>query len=307
MADALSAIVGFGTGIMNNQVSQYNAKKDFERQKELMRLSHQYSLQDFAIQNSYNSPKAQMQRLKDAGLNPDMVYGSGSIGTSDASVPQRGTPGSSMAETIPFSNPVLDAVQAAQGMAMAKKTKSETLEQDIRNRYVEREVISSLRLQGSEIAKNDKSVALMTQQIQESQAEIDALQKRVDNESFDRALSAFSTVGQLERWKHQNDLDDEQKSWLGTHAMAALIGARGAAAQANAIAKAFELFRNPKVLRSVIDQYIEEGKKVVDDLTEPAKEAGDWFLERLRALGRWIDSSDPLFGLGKSKQSGGVR
>lgn len=39
--------------------------------------------------NEYNSPAAQMQRLKDAGLNPNLVYGSGSVAgnTSQASQP----------------------------------------------------------------------------------------------------------------------------------------------------------------------------------------------------------------------------
>lgn len=32
----------------------------------------------WAMQNEYNSPQSQMQRLRDAGLNPNMVYGSGS-------------------------------------------------------------------------------------------------------------------------------------------------------------------------------------------------------------------------------------
>lgn len=43
---------------------------------------HQYSLNRQAIQdmNEYNSPRAQMQRLKDAGLNPHLIYGSSPSG-----------------------------------------------------------------------------------------------------------------------------------------------------------------------------------------------------------------------------------
>lgn len=32
------------------------------------------------MQNAYNTPKAQMQRLKDAGLNPALMYGKGNVG-----------------------------------------------------------------------------------------------------------------------------------------------------------------------------------------------------------------------------------
>lgn len=35
------------------------------------------SLADFNMQNEYNSPEGQMRRLQEAGLNPNLVYGSG--------------------------------------------------------------------------------------------------------------------------------------------------------------------------------------------------------------------------------------
>ena len=34
--------------------------------------------------NSYNSPAAQMQRLKEAGLNPDLMYSRGDVGNATA-------------------------------------------------------------------------------------------------------------------------------------------------------------------------------------------------------------------------------
>lgn len=37
------------------------------------------ALHDWHMQNAYNSPEQQMQRLKAAGLNPHLVYGSGSV------------------------------------------------------------------------------------------------------------------------------------------------------------------------------------------------------------------------------------
>lgn len=38
------------------------------------------ALADWAMQNEYNSPKAQMERFKAAGLNPNLIYGQGSEG-----------------------------------------------------------------------------------------------------------------------------------------------------------------------------------------------------------------------------------
>ena len=40
------------------------------------------------LQNAYNSPTAQMSRLRQAGLNPNLVYGNGVTGNSAGSAPQ---------------------------------------------------------------------------------------------------------------------------------------------------------------------------------------------------------------------------
>lgn len=42
------------------------------------------SLSDWTMQNEYNSPTSQMARLREAGLNPNLVYGKGADNTSTA-------------------------------------------------------------------------------------------------------------------------------------------------------------------------------------------------------------------------------
>lgn len=44
------------------------------------------ALADFHMQNEYNHPSSVMARLRDAGLNPNLVYGSGTASTQSASV-----------------------------------------------------------------------------------------------------------------------------------------------------------------------------------------------------------------------------
>ena len=48
-------------------LGQWNREKDF-------------NLEMWHLQNAYNSPQAQMQRFKEAGLNPHLIYGKGSPG-----------------------------------------------------------------------------------------------------------------------------------------------------------------------------------------------------------------------------------
>lgn len=45
------------------------------------RQNRKYALEDWNRQNAYNHPKQQMQRLQEAGLNPNLVYGGGATTT----------------------------------------------------------------------------------------------------------------------------------------------------------------------------------------------------------------------------------
>lgn len=57
----------YAQGRMNRKTRKWN-----EKMHDILR---QESLSDWAMQNEYNSPTAQMQRFRDAGLNPNLIYG----------------------------------------------------------------------------------------------------------------------------------------------------------------------------------------------------------------------------------------
>lgn len=80
---ALDAITGIAGNAATNQANMEVAKYSYDRQQEMWRQS-----------NVYNSPKEQMKRLNEAGLNPNLVYGSGSVAgnTTPASTPQFNAP-----------------------------------------------------------------------------------------------------------------------------------------------------------------------------------------------------------------------
>lgn len=47
------------------------------KSKRLMKIQNRLNLENWHLQNEYNLPINQMQRLKEAGLNPNLIYGSG--------------------------------------------------------------------------------------------------------------------------------------------------------------------------------------------------------------------------------------
>lgn len=61
-----------------NYAAQSNLNRKTQRWNEMMYGRQRAdALADWSMQNAYNTPAAQMQRLKEAGLNPNLVYGNG--------------------------------------------------------------------------------------------------------------------------------------------------------------------------------------------------------------------------------------
>lgn len=77
---AVGGLFNLGTTALQNK---YN--------KEQAATQNQYNIDMWNRQNEYNSPSAQMQRLTEAGLNPNLAYGSVSTGNASAA-PQQVAP-----------------------------------------------------------------------------------------------------------------------------------------------------------------------------------------------------------------------
>lgn len=78
-----------GTGIMSGLGSWLSNVGlnyvDFQQSKELAQQQNQFNYNMWNLQNEYNSPAAQMERLKAANLNPNLMYGNGNVVTGNAS------------------------------------------------------------------------------------------------------------------------------------------------------------------------------------------------------------------------------
>lgn len=62
---------------INAAVTGFQNRRERKYAEKMMNKQRQWALEDYHMQNSYNSPAAQMQRLKDAKLSPNLVYGNG--------------------------------------------------------------------------------------------------------------------------------------------------------------------------------------------------------------------------------------
>lgn len=77
-----SAIAGLGQGVFNTLSSAHQNEKNRQFALQQQRFQNQFNLDMWNRQNAYNSPASQVQRLMQAGLNPNLAYGQ--LGSGDA-------------------------------------------------------------------------------------------------------------------------------------------------------------------------------------------------------------------------------
>lgn len=90
---AISAVTDLAGSLYNTnkqvKADRYNADLQYKASqaeiawaREQQRIANQFNLDMWQRENEYNSPKNQMQRFKDAGLNPALMYSQGTPGNS---------------------------------------------------------------------------------------------------------------------------------------------------------------------------------------------------------------------------------
>ena len=269
----IGAVGGIASGLINNGYSQANAAQAFQNQKELMRIQNQYSRENWALENAYNTPKAQMDRLRAAGLNPNLVYGNGASGLQSGSISSPAAPSAPMASTVPFENPISSAVEAAQGIAAAKKVKSETVARDIENQYLEKRLQNDLNQQletlgltqdqRNEIQARIPNISKQGALLEE---EANALRTRVGYEEIDRYIASANAVTQ--RMATQNKIDDDTATRT-----ARIFSLMAKGRMDDAQAYLVGLFKNPKKFKQFVTDWKDMLVEVWNDVASSGKDS----------------------------------
>lgn len=136
----LGSIVGSAIGagaqrqanIRNVQLAKYqNNWQTAENEKAYAR-----SVEMWNMQNQYNSPTAQMSRLRQAGLNPNLVYGSGVTGNSAGSAPQYQPAKIQRATMEPYRGWNLGLSDAASMYMAMRQNKAQVENMEAQNRLI---------------------------------------------------------------------------------------------------------------------------------------------------------------------------
>lgn len=211
-AALVGAIGSIAGGLLNNSLSSSAATTAFNRQKELMRMQQQYAVENWNREVSYNDPRAQMQRLKAAGLNPNLVYGSGSPGLNAPSTASPTAPSAPMQVTAPadFGSVISNAAQAASALANAKLADSKTIGQKIENDFNQKTLSDRILAVGKQnnwtdeqISKTQEETANLQQQFALLVGQSNLMQK--DGELKQKAIDSFDQ----EFSKRMREYDDK--------------------------------------------------------------------------------------------------
>lgn len=90
--DFIGALIALGSAIYNSQAEKAAQKRQNKWNEAMSEKQFMQNVAMWKMQNEYNSPRAQMSRLEQAGLNPNMVYGANAPGNQSGSAPRMERP-----------------------------------------------------------------------------------------------------------------------------------------------------------------------------------------------------------------------
>ncbi|OBQ38075.1 MAG: hypothetical protein AN484_24550 [Aphanizomenon flos-aquae WA102] len=208
------------------------------------RQNRKYALEDWNRQNAYNHPKQQMQRLQEAGLNPNLVYGGGATTTAqpvkspDMQVPNIDL--QKVPETLGayqgYKNQQLEAQKVQKAMQLTdsqiKATDAQTLatltgidlkKLDISSKQILNQFLPEVQQANLEktkvstgvmVSENQMKQLMFPKQLDKLLAEIGNINARTSKVPFEKA-QLQQAVKNMQTNRHYQQLTESQKVQMG--------------------------------------------------------------------------------------------
>lgn len=129
----LSGVGGAVSGLASGIASIFTTKATNKANMELAKYQNEANYKLWQEQNAYNTPAAQMQRYKDAGLNPLLIYGQGNSGNAGPA-PRVETP------TVDYRSIRFDNIMSGVNSALSAISQAKDIaNKDAQNEYIQRQ------------------------------------------------------------------------------------------------------------------------------------------------------------------------
>lgn len=243
---AVNALSNIGNMFSNSENNKSNQKFQSEQnqidrdfQREMAEYAYQQNLAQWQRENEYNSPAQVMSRLKEAGLNPDLIYGGGAGNLTAASSPQmqgsvgsHGVTPSSVPSTVNsdslnqamLTDAQIDVLrsQADKNRADAgKATTEESVVKDLAENTIRvgDATISMNKSLSEQLQANTKMIRdTVVPTVQKLEAEIDLLkQQKVESQERVYNIRADTAIKRLEAAFQRGTLDIRIKQIAATY------------------------------------------------------------------------------------------
>lgn len=202
--------LGFGLdlGQLTSGIMNYFSQRETNKaNRELAELAYQQNVEQWERENAYNHPAAQMSRLTEAGLNPNLVYGNGSAVQTSAHSPQMSYPQMHAPQlniSTPFTASPLNSAQQAVLTSQAELNAAKVIETIASSEYLgaqtKRELINNVTLgtrNNLAIVKAHSEIQVMNKQLEVMASQIDVNKSVVDlnNEQKNLVIENIRKVG----------------------------------------------------------------------------------------------------------------
>lgn len=203
---AISAIGSF----FGNKSNRKQSAEAFERESKFARderlAQQQWIEQMYEKNNSYNSPAAQMQRLKDAGLNPDLMYSRGDVGNATApeAPAQAPTPRFNVIPTNTYGQTAQIAADAGLKAAQARLAESESRKADTEESLLTADYLLRKARTESDIELNNSTIYVNHELGQLNHAEAEVAAKKLQEIDVSMA-EARERINTMKSQQHEID------------------------------------------------------------------------------------------------------
>lgn len=182
---ALSAIGGLVGGLASAGANLYMNKRNNQANAAQARLQNQWNIEQWNRENEYNLPVNQVQRMKDAGINPGLYYGQNQMMNEAAASPEMTSAAGQLRAGY------IDPMMLANiGLINAQKEKTETETDEIVNTLPQKLKESEQRIKESNarIDELNQSVLNLQEQLKNLTAERKLTVEKTISESFERTM-----------------------------------------------------------------------------------------------------------------------
>lgn len=175
-------VSSIGNGLIGGLIGLGNTALQHKYNKELSDYQFDQNISMWNMQNEYNSPTAQRERLEAAGLNPALLYGNGGGSTGNATqMPQYQSFGQSIGANM------LQGAQIANLAAQARLTNAEAEQKEQQNPYAAQTAkaildnyLEDLNVKKTNVRHMEKGIAKMDVEMNKMNNEINLILEQIN-------------------------------------------------------------------------------------------------------------------------------